>query len=221
MIKLAVFDWNGTLLADTKAELVGANAVLRRLNQPLIDLNGLQAAFDSPIVYFYKNIGVDFEDLERRGQAAMLAEIFHANYGAAAAHARTRPGARKVLTALRDRSVTSIILSNHTLEGIYLQLERLRLTSYFNAVLAHDVVDKNHFQSKEQYLHNYLRVNPTATSSAIMIGDTSDDIKIGKNLGFKTIAISGGYNSPARLRAAQPDKLIHSLNDLLPALKEL
>lgn len=221
MIKLAVFDWNGTLLADTMAEVVGVNEVLKRLNRSPIDLKALQATFDLPIANFYNNLGIDFDALERSGQALQMAKAFHARYEPAAAHARTRPGARHVLAALSKRGVTNIILSNHSVEGIYLQLERLNLLPYFTTVLAHDDVVQNHLTRKEQYMRQYFTTTRVAAAHVAIIGDTADDVKIGKTLGFRTIAITGGYNSTLRLKEAKPDVLISKLDELLPVLDEM
>lgn len=53
------------------------------------------------------------------------------------------------------------------------------------------------------------------------IGDTREEVEIGKELGFKTVALTGGNNSTKILRSAKPDFLIHSLVELKEILKAL
>ncbi|PIS05447.1 MAG: hypothetical protein COT81_00935 [Candidatus Buchananbacteria bacterium CG10_big_fil_rev_8_21_14_0_10_42_9] len=53
----------------------------------------------------------------------------------------------------------------------------------------------------------------------ILIGDAPEDIQIGQSLGIKTVGITGGYYSSARVKAAKPDYLIHRLEDLRRILR--
>jgi phosphoglycolate phosphatase len=219
MIKLVVFDWNGTLLADNAAIVHGTNQELAILGLPPIDLATYRRHFDVPLVAFYKNFGVSAAVF--RSQSGKLASAFHASYEPLVAAGRTRPGARRVLAGLHGQGYTQIVLSNHTVEGIYLHLKRLRLLPYFAAVLANDAVEGMHFKGKQDRLKQYLQENQLEAAEAVIIGDTVEEVRIGRNLGLKTVSITGGYNTAARLRAARPDAIIHSLRALPTVLEEL
>jgi phosphoglycolate phosphatase-like HAD superfamily hydrolase len=45
------------------------------------------------------------------------------------------------------------------------------------------------------------------------------DIEAGKNAGIKTVAITSGYDPVERLRAANPDIIIHDIIELLDILR--
>jgi phosphoglycolate phosphatase-like HAD superfamily hydrolase len=219
MIKLAVFDWNGTILADTQAVVEGVNKELEVVGHPPITVGIYRNYYDVPIVNFYKEIGIDPAVL--KAKSVEVAEAFHTFYEPRVARARTRSGARKMFDTLADRGIKKVILSNHTMEGIYLQLERLKLTHYFESVLANDNKGAAYFKGKRDRLHIYLEQHKIEPSKVAIIGDTIEEVRIARDLGAKTVCITGGHNSTSRLKQAEPDAIIHKLVDLPAALEIL
>lgn len=219
-IKLVVWDWNGTLFDDTRLVLKAANeSEVPMLGLPPVTLQQMRNSYEMPIVKAYENLGVDPEFF--RAKSAEISPLFHKVYEPLAAHARTRPGARGVLTHLKKRRVNCIILSNHTLEGIYFQLSRLKLTAYFEDVLANDNTNLAHHAGKQHRLEAYLADKHYRPNEVIIIGDTPEEVGISRALGLHGISISGGMCSRARLIAAKPDYLISSLKQVLTIVEEL
>lgn len=213
MIKLVVFDWNGTLLADTQAVLEGVERELAVLGHPPMTMGEFRTYYDMPITKLYQHFGISEEEL--RAKSAETAAAFHGFYEPRVAKARTRTGAKQVLETLAKEKISMVILSNHTVEGIYLQLARLKLTNFFEAVLANEIVGAAYFKGKQDRLDDYLKLHKLLPKEVVIVGDTIEEIKIGKRLGLKTVAITGGYNSTKRLKASKPDVLIHKLRDLI------
>lgn len=217
MIRLAVFDWNGTLLADFKAVVEGLNKELEVVNRPPVSAKDYREHYEVPTVQFFSNLGIGRKEFKAKRME--MARAFHAYYEPRVA--KVRSGARQTLQSLKKRGVICVILSNHTMEGIYLQLERLKLSPYFSAVLANDGIGLNHYEGKEARLRQYLTANNFLPSQTIIIGDTVEEVRIGRNLGLKTACLSGGYHSVTRLKQTKPDILVSKLPDMLERLKEL
>ena len=59
MIKLVVFDWNGTLFADAQAAVHGANARLTFLGLEPITLKQYREAFEIPASKNYINLSIN------------------------------------------------------------------------------------------------------------------------------------------------------------------
>ena len=59
MIKLVAFDWNGTLLADTKPVVDADNVVLKKLGLKPITVSQFRNAFTIPLIEYYANLGID------------------------------------------------------------------------------------------------------------------------------------------------------------------
>lgn len=220
MIKLVVFDWNGTLFDDTKIVLEAVNASeVKVLGIPPLTLERYRDTYDAPLHRFYENLGISREIFDAK--SAEIAAKFHPIYEPLAAHARTRPGTKKTLQKLQKQGISCVILSNHTVEGIYLQLSRLKLVDLFDAVLANGGTEEMHHTSKQHRLEVYLKENAITPAETIIVGDTVEEIRIGHNLGLRTISITGGNNSERRLRDAQPTAIIHTVTELIDQMEVL
>jgi phosphoglycolate phosphatase len=215
MIKLVAFDWNGTLLADTISSLEGSNANRKHFGLKPISLSRYRQTFAVPISEFWLANGGTAKHL-----ATMAEEhnrIFNSFYEPRAAKCRTRSGARALLEWLKKNHIAAAIYSNHTLSGIEAQLHRLKIRDYFDSVLARTIRDgASHVnqRSKDQKLYYYVKKKKFKPHQVLTIGDTSEEVDIGKKFGFHTVAITGGYSTASRLNAAKPDFLIHNLIDL-------
>src|SRR3989338_9238847 len=123
MIKLVVFDWNGTLIADARACMDADNSVLKMYAGRTVSLQEYRETVVIPAVEFYVKNGVDRARIIR--EAKEVSENFHSFYESRAAKVRTRNGARKLLAWLFKNKIETIILSNHSVKGIESQLQRL------------------------------------------------------------------------------------------------
>lgn len=219
MIKLAVFDWNGTLIADAKALYEGVNKELAVFDLPPITLQQYRELSEIPVINFYKKFGISEKVFRAKSDA--VAQAFHSYYEPRVAKVRTRSGARALLDNLHRKKIVRIVLSNHNVEAISLQLQRLKLQHHFEAILANDTLTGSHLVGKADRLKKYLQTSPIKPSEVVIIGDTPEEIQIGKKLGVKSISITGGYCTEQRLRTAGPDSLVHKLRDIENVIKEM
>jgi phosphoglycolate phosphatase len=65
-----------------------------------------------------------------------------------------------------------------------------------------------------------MRKQGCKKDEVIIIGDSPEEIEVGKAAGIKTVAITGGYYSTARLKASKPDFLISNLKELIGIVKK-
>lgn len=220
MIKLVAFDWNGTLFADTKASLDADNNSLKLLGIKPVSLFVFQSKFEVPVVDYYVNLGLKRDQLLKKSK--QIEHIFHKYYEKRVSKIRTRRNTKKLLSFLKKNKIKSIIFSNHTVDGISIQLKRLKIGSYFSKVLANSELDAA-FKGvrKEKNLRDYVKLSGFKPKEILVIGDTTEEIEIGKNLGVITVAITDGYYSTPRLKAAKPDYLIGNLSQIIPIIERL
>ena len=220
MIKLVVWDWNGTIIDDVGITVQAVNSgVLPLLNLPEMTVSEYQDVFEVPIINNYLNLGVSEAEFHEKSEA--ISQAFHSHYEPLAARAHTRRNIRSALLRLQQTGVQSIILSNHTLEGIYLQLARLELEKFFVTVLANDDIEQVHHTGKQHRVENYLSQYYFQPDEVAIVGDTAEEISIGKKLGLHTIAVTGGFSSRARLVAAQPEYLVSSVKEIITTLEDI
>ena len=211
--KLAIFDWNGTILADTKQAWIASNKCLEFYGQEPISFKRQRDTFDFPIIHYYKRNGCCIDKvLETKEEAN---KIFQDSYDALAARARTRRGAKDLLEWLTQNNVTCIILSNYITRKIEHHLERLKIEHYFSYVSANNCDGTSILSStnKLERLSEFMIKRGYKPDNAFIIGDSKEEPDIGRHLGLVSIGITGGCINEKRLRAARPDHFIHNLSE--------
>lgn len=220
MIKLVAFDWNGTIFSDTEAALHGVNEVLKFLKLKPVSLEFYRKHFDVPIARTYLGLGLSEKQINSK--ASEITHTFHRSYEIRAGKVRTRAYAKELFKWLAKNNIKSIIFSNHIDEPIKKQLHRLRITNYFSTVIANSMLDAVlKGRNKQEKLRDYIKNNNLLPSQILVIGDTIEEIEIGKELGSITIAITHGFCTTSRLKAAKPDYLISSLKEVIDIAKNL
>ena len=220
MIKLVVFDWNGTLLADTLACMDADNHLIKAFGGQPTGLKKYRETVIIPAIDFYVQHGCDREyflnNMEKAGK------IFHEFYEPRAERVRTRKNAKKLLQWLQAKNIESVILSNHTVQGISAQLKRLKIEKYFTELLANDSLDSSmKKRNKKEKLEILFKKSGLQKDEVIIVGDSPEENEMGKHIGIFTVSIKNGYYSTPRLRKSNPDYLIDNLSDLQKIIESL
>lgn len=218
--KLAIFDWNGTLLADTRMAWVASNECLKFYGRPPISYEQQLETFDFPIIHYYKRNGCDIDEVLRTKDEAN--EIFQTAYNELAVKARTRRGARQLLAWLNDQNIDCIILSNYIVERIEEQLERLKIRQYFSHISANTCNGTSilNATNKLERISDFMIKRGYQPANAFIIGDSKEEPDIGRHMGITSIGITGGCINEKRLRAAKPDHVIGALPETIDILKD-
>lgn len=221
MIKLIAFDWNGTLLSDTNTCLKAENKAFSLVSFPQISLLKFKKHFDIPITKFWQALGLN-ENFFRKNFFIINKE-FHKTYEQLANHTRTRSNVKNILQYLEKEKIASVIYSNHNYPNIKRQLIRLKIDKYIKQILARQPNDHSQIfkRYKAEMLHEYLLSKKIKPRQVISVGDTEEEIQIGKEYGYHTVAITGGYNTEARLKKLKPDFLIHNMLELKKIITKL
>lgn len=216
--KLIVFDWNGTVLADTLPCWRASNLCLEFFGCAPISLARYRETANFPVIHFYAANGASVDTvLEKQDEANA---IFYGHYMEAALKCRTRSGMRELLGWLDGRGMDRTILSNYITHEIEKQLERLKIRSYFSHVCGNsDGQTVLHRATKAERLSAYMLKRGYHAGNTYLIGDSTEEPEIAHRLGLKCISITGGYFSEKRLRAAKPHFLVHNLKDVIEILE--
>ena len=220
MIKLVAFDWNGTLLADTQTVVDSTSIELNELYGRKIGLQEYRREFVIPVRNFFINLGISEKELDKNYKKS--AAIFEREYEKRALRCRTRSGSRKLLDWLKNQNIKTVIFSNHSKEGVLTQTDRLKITHFFNQILGNShISDAYTIKGKELRLIDYIKKIKIKNSDVLVIGDTDEEIIIGRDMGAQTVAITNGHSTTKRLRAEKPDYLINNLQEIIGIIKNL
>lgn len=213
MIKLVAFDWNGTLLADAVVCWKIDNDIFKELNKPLLSFKRYQEIFDVPVSKMFLAHGFSQKELDQHSE--YIVDTFHDAYESWELKARTRTGARQILKWLKKQKIATIIFSNHGLKNLEKQMNRLDIGQYFDIVIGNDHRGGSfNSRSKKEKLAAYIKKNGFKANEVLLVGDTLEEIEIGKVIKAKTVAITGGYNSRKVLAKQKPNYIITNLLEL-------
>jgi phosphoglycolate phosphatase len=213
------FDWNGTLLDDFHALHEAINCVLDRGGHQRVDADNFRRGYENTPQALYSNLGLKPHEVER--VVKYEGETFHENYEALAVNAGLRDGGSEILHYMNDNNIKPIILSNHIVDAIRAQLQRLQIEHLVADVLAFaDRAVQFTGLTKGDRLKNHMTVYKMNPEHTLIVGDSLEEIHVAREYGVISVAITGGGTSEEKLRLEKPDHLIHSLHELKPILQE-
>ncbi len=126
---------------------------------------------------------------------------------------RLYPGVVDVLDALKGLNIPLVVITNKPKVFAEPLLEQLGILAYFNAVIGGDCLAerKPHPMPLLQCCQSY-DVKP---ENCLMVGDSCNDILAAKSAGFRSAALTYGYNHGKPISESNPDWLMDEFRELL------
>ena len=151
----------------------------------------------------------------RRGIAERCADVYRRVFDELNTDGTVRlfPHVLETIAALHDRGLQLAICSSRgrpTLEGF---VKTFHLEHYVSMVVSAN--DVEHHKPHPEPVQKILAALGVAPGEAVVVGDASYDILMGRAAGCRTVGVTYGNQSAADLRAAGADHLIDDFADLL------
>ncbi|NDR56955.1 HAD-IA family hydrolase [Aliiruegeria sabulilitoris] len=221
LLRLVVFDVDGTLI-DSQAHIMAAMTLAfenvghacppRAQVLSMVGLSlavmmpklapGLDADGHDALVAAYKD---SFADIRMSGNPLETAPLF--------------PGARETLDHLLGRDDLLVgIATGKSRRGLDHLLKAHGLTGAF---VTEQVADHHPSKPHPSMLLTAMSETGVEARHAVMIGDTTFDIEMGRSAGFGTVGVSWGYHPTESLVAAGADEVVASYAALTPALHKI
>lgn len=212
-IEAVLFDVDGTLLDTRDAWVEAFDGGLSAIGKHPMAGNEAARWIGTPIETIYaERCGLSGEELSRAVQAFQRVEAESIRHGV-----RAYPGISEMLAGLGAWRLGAV--TNKRRDPT---LESLRITGLldrFVLVLGGDSVPKKKpAPDPIRMAASELRLPPSACA---VVGDTENDVMAGKAAGAKTIGVTWGYGTRARIEAAGVDHLIETPGALAPLLRAL
>src|SRR6266700_4104798 len=131
-------------------------------------------------------------------------------------HPKLLPGARRVLSLLARTHALGLVTSGDR-SRVYRQLREFRLWNQFAArVCSGDTRLRKPHPAPLRLALRHMALRPT---ECVYVGDSPEDLQMARSAGVRAaIAILGPFPTEKRLRAAKPDILLESIEELPAAL---
>lgn len=213
MTQLVILDFDGTL-ADTQPIIIASiQATLKELHLPERTDAECRTIIGLPLAECFTTLcGVDDTTAER------CADVYRRVFDELNTDGTVRlfPHVLETIKAMHDRGLQLAICSSRgrpTLEGF---VKTFHLEHYVSMVVSAN--DVEHHKPHPEPVQKILTALGVAPEEAIVVGDASYDILMGRAAGCRTVGVTYGNQSADDLRAAGADHMIDDFADLLTCL---
>ena len=200
--RVVLLDWDGTLLNSYAADKNAYVAMFRALR---IEWGAAEIEHHySPDWYrVYRAARIPRSSWVR---ADRLWRVAYRNQ-----RPRLLPGARKVLQELRRRFDLGLVTSGSGAR-VRKQLREFAFRDYFRAcICSEDALRRKPHPAPIQRALKCMKVQP---DECVYVGDAPEDVEMARRAGMRVIGVLGPFPTAVRLRAAHPDLLLHSIQEL-------
>jgi phosphoglycolate phosphatase len=197
-----IWDWNGTLFDDAWLCVDIMNGMLQERNLPLLSSEQYAQIFDFPVRDYYARLGFD----EQTDPFEKLSDIFIGEYLKRKYECRLRDGAEEIIQKLYRDGRQQLVLSAAKHDHLTRILEYFQLIDYFEDIRG---IDNHHADGKLENALRMMQHRQLLPELTLLVGDTLHDWEVAKAIGVDCVLISGGHQSPERLRAAGVNVVKH------------
>jgi HAD superfamily hydrolase (TIGR01509 family) len=209
LVEGVLFDWDGTLIDSYHADTSAYLAMFKEMGISW-GLEQLEKNYSPNWYQVYCAAGLP----RRRWEEADRAWRAH--------YAKHRPkliaGVRQVLAKLRVAHPLGLVTSGDR-DRVTRQLREFSLTTLFAArVCSGDTLRKKPHPEPLRLALRQMKLDPPA---CVYVGDAPQDVEMARRAGVRAIGVLGPFPTERRLRAARPEFLIGSIEELPDVLKKL
>ena len=197
--RYVLWDWNGTLLDDTRAALDTLNIMLRRRGNPEIGMEFYRDHFRFPVKPFYKKIGVCLENEDWDA----LAREYHDLY---AEQPKALNGeAFAALGFLKEKGVGQSIISALRQDLLEEITAELGVAQYMDHVCGVDNLDGlSKIDRGRELLSLITKSGKADVNEIVLIGDSLHDKEVADALGVRCVLCAQGSHAFWRLAEVAP-----------------
>jgi len=189
-----IWDWNGTLFNDVELCASIMNLLLTQESLTNISIQRYKEIFTFPVIEYYRIAGHNFE----RNSFEVLGKQFMVEYELRKGNCKLFPGVIELLSSLKEKNIQQQLLSAYEQQSLNNIINHFNIGSYFQNVVGLD----NIYASGKSHLAVDLakRINSNGTTGNILlIGDTTHDYEVAKEINSDCILMSHGHQDEERL----------------------
>lgn len=206
---LLIFDWDGTLM-DSEAHIVACmQAAMQRCNIEVLSADAIRNIIGLGLSEALQTL---FPQYNSHTHQALLDAYRHYFFSDEIPASQLFPQAFEVIQTLAEQGYLLAIATGKSRRGLDLVLPSSGLAPFFPITrCADETFSKPHPCMLEEILTDY----DTNANQALMIGDSTYDLAMAKNVGMDALAVSYGVqHDRQKLLAHQPIGIIDCIDEL-------
>jgi len=211
--KHIIWDWNGTLMDDAWFCTEAINTILRKYNKPTVTLEKYRGIFDFPVKDYYHKLGFDFED----HPFEIVGTEFIQEYKRLWKKCSLHQDAEQVLNSISKLGLTQSVLSAADADLLDAFMNHYNVSDYFTGWLG---LNHHYATSKVDLAHQFMQDHNYNPKEIMMIGDTTHDYVVAKEIGVDCILFTQGHQAENKLKTCGVP-LVSSLADVLRFINDV
>jgi len=203
-ITTLLFDWDGTVVDSAQLGLTAYEKTFAELGIPF-DHETYGVVYSPNWLSVYEGMGLPKEQWQRAD------ELWTQHYGEQSAE--LIKGAGETLAELRRKAYRLGVVSSGNDCRINREIKELRLAGFFEVVVCHEQIRNR--KPHPEGLKTAMRSLACSQTEVGYVGDTPEDIEMGKSAGVLTVGVRSAYPTSWKLESHRPDIFLKSLDELL------
>lgn len=212
-IKHIIWDWNGTLLDDSKLIIELTIHYVKKYYKQTITPEEYVKAYEHPIINTYKNLCKDFNE----EVFPELAREWFESYASQSLNTSLFDDSLNVLQEFKSLGVSQSIVSALNHELLDNMINRFQLTDFF---FCFDGLQNIAGESKISIALNQFSNLNIKPIESVVIGDSIHDLEVAKEIGSNCILLTGGADCEEKLRSSN-NLVLNSRTEALDAVKNM
>ena len=207
-VKGIILDLDGTIVDSREAYVEAAKAAFAAIGQERVDI---KIAMEIPR-RLEQNLSIDnmIKGIDMR---KFLDAYLKSYYEMTAAKTKPMPNVSETLKKLSRKAKLALITMRHVpKEKIILELGKFGLAKYFQLIVT--ASDTYHPKPSPEALLRCAKQLGIHANECAVVGDSGADVRAGRNVGAKTVALLSGIFTKEELETEKPDLILESINEL-------
>ena len=202
-ISALLFDWDGTLVDSAQLGLVAYEKSFADLGVRF-DHETYCAVYSPNWLSVYEGLGLPKEHWQRAD------ELWTQYY--CEQRAELIEGAGETVAELKQKGYQLGVVSSGNVVRVNREIIELGLAGFFDVVIGHEHVSNR--KPHPEGLETAMRSLGSPQEKSCYIGDTPEDIEMGKRANVMTVGVRSSYPTSWKLQSAQPDFYLETLTAL-------
>jgi len=199
-----LFDWDGTLVDSAQLGLTAFEQSFATLGVAF-DREIYRAVYSPNWYSVYEAMGLPKEKWQ------LADDLWVENYGQQTAKPVT--GAQETISGLKQKGYHLGVVSSGSECRVGREIRELGLENFFETVVCNEQMENK--KPHPEGLETAMRTLGCSSEATCYVGDSPEDIEMGKRAGMFTVGVRSEYPTSWKLKSHKPDILIESLTELL------
>ncbi len=203
-VSTLLFDWDGTLVDSAQLGLTAFEQSFAALGVAF-DHDIYRRVYSPNWYSVYEAMGLPKDKWQTAN------ELWIQHYGEQTA--QLVGGAQETIVGLRRKGYRLGVVSSGSDCRVAREIRELGLDSVFEAVVCSEQMEKK--KPHPEGLETAMRLLGCSANESCYVGDSPEDIEMGKRAGMLTVGVRSAYPTSWKLESYSPDIFIKSLSELL------